>query len=159
MPTSRPARKRSAAGIHEACAREAELYEAVTHYVREDMNRADRMGNDGSGRRNNVGFALQAVQRRLSSSPAAIHESLRRRLARLERRLEEERPGQRARTSSDELSALEPAPIPSEEDLEEATGEEIEALEERLVDRATAAQTIAELVAEIAELRRLEALA
>ena len=140
-------------------AREAELYEAVTHYVREEMNRADRMGNDGSRRRNNVGFALQVLQRRLASSPAAIHESLRRRLARLERRLEEKRLGERGRSASGALSATEPEPIPSEEDLEEATGEEIEALEERLVDRATAARTIAELEAEIAELRRLEALA
>ena len=34
-----------------------------------------------------------------------------------------------------------------------------EAHEERLLDRATAAQTIAELEAEIAELRRLESMA
>ena len=62
---------------------EAELYEAVTHYVREEMNRADRLAEDGTRRRNNVGFALQILQRRLASSPAAIHESLKRRMARL----------------------------------------------------------------------------
>ena len=73
--------------------REAELYEAVTHYVREEMNRADRIAREGAGRRNNVGFALQILQRRLASSPAAIHESLRRRRERLERRLEEEKLG------------------------------------------------------------------
>ena len=39
------------------------------------------------------------------------------------------------------------------------TGEELEAHEDRLVDRATAAQTIAELEAEIAELKRLERMA
>ena len=45
------------------------------------------------------------------------------------------------------------------DDLEEATGEELEAHEERLLDRATAAQTIAELEAEIAQLRELETMA
>ena len=140
--------------------REAALYEAVTHYVREEMNRADRIGNDGSRRRNNVGFALQVLQRRLTSSPAAIHESLRRRLARLEARLNEEKLGQSTRGAAPgAIAHPEPEPVLSEEDLEEATGEEIEAYEEQLVDRATAAQTIAELEAEIAELRRLEALA
>jgi hypothetical protein len=38
-------------------------------------------------RRNNVGFALQILQRRLASSPAAIYHSLRRRRERLEARL------------------------------------------------------------------------
>ncbi len=70
---------------------EGALYEAVTRYVREEMNRADRFAEDGTRRRNNVGFALQILQRRLASSPAAIHESLKRRLARLGDRLEEER--------------------------------------------------------------------
>ena len=56
---------------------EADLYQAVTTYVREEMNRADRSG-DGK-RRSNVGFALQILQRRLASSPAAIHRSLERR--------------------------------------------------------------------------------
>ena len=70
---------------------EADLYAAVTTYVREEMNRADRSG-DG-GRRNSVGFALQILQRRLASSPAAIHRSLERRRKRLEDRLREERMG------------------------------------------------------------------
>ena len=47
-------------------------------YVREEMNRADRWPSDDK-RRNNVGFALQILQRRLASSPAAIHQSLERR--------------------------------------------------------------------------------
>ena len=45
---------------------EALLYEAVTEYVREEMNRADRL--DGE-RGNRVGFALTILQRRLASSP------------------------------------------------------------------------------------------
>jgi len=136
---------------------EAALYEAVTRYVREEMNRADRLGEDGGKRRNTVGFALQILQRRLASSPAAIHESLKRRLARLEGRLEEERLGRADRRPAD--AAPEPELALDEEDLDEATGEEVEAHENRLADRATAAETVAELEAETAELRRLEALA
>ena len=67
---------------------EAALYAAVTTYVREEMNRAER-GDDGK-RRSNVGFALQILQRRLASSPAAIYKSLERRRKRLEERLREE---------------------------------------------------------------------
>ena len=139
--------------------REDELYQAVTHYVREEMNRADRLGDDGTRRRNNVGFALQILQRRLASSPAAIHESLKRRLSRLETRLEEERAGRADRPAADPIEQPAPEPALDEDDLEDATGEELEAHEEQLVDRATAAQTIAELEAEIAELRRLEKMA
>ncbi len=50
-------------------------------------------------------------------------------------------------------------PALDEEDLEEAPGDEAEAHEDQLVDGATAARTIAELEAEIAELRRLERMA
>ena len=144
---------------YEFSPREAELYEAVTHYVREEMNRADRLADDGSRRRNNVGFALQILQRRLASSPAAIHESLKRRLARLEGRLNEEKLGRVGRDSADPIAPPIPDPTLDEDDLEDATGEELEAHEARLLDRATAAQTIAELEAEIAELRRLEGMA
>ena len=144
--------------------REAALYEAVTHYVREEMNRADRIGEDGSRRRNNVGFALQILQRRLASSPAAIHESLKRRLSRLEGRLEEEKLGREAgRAVGDDIPRAAPGVDPEftldADDLEEATGEELEAHEERLLDRATATQTIAELEAEIAHIRELESMA
>ena len=138
---------------------EAELYEAVTHYVREEMNRADRIGEDGSRHRNNVGFALQILQRRLASSPAAIHESLRRRLTRLKRRLEEEKLGRTGSDSDHAIIPTEPESMIDEDDLEEAPGDELEDREEQLADRATAAQTIAELEAEIAELSRLEAMA
>ena len=139
--------------------REAELYEAVTRYVREQMNRVDRLADDGSRRRNNVGFALQILQRRLASSPAAIHESLTRRLSRLEARLEEEKLDPAGSDGSALAARAAPEPALDEDDLEEATGEELEAHEERILDRATAAQTIAELEAEIVELRRLKRLA
>ena len=156
--------RRACTVAYQLSPREAVLYEAVTHYVREEMNRADRIGDDGSRRRNNVGFALQILQRRLASSPAAIHESLERRLARLEGRLEEERLGREAgRAIGHDIPRIDPGVDPEfaldADDLEEATGEELEAHEERLLDRATAAQTIAELEAEIAHLRELESMA
>ena len=67
---------------------ESELYSLVTDYVREEMNRADRIGEGAA--RNNVGFALMSLQRRLASSPRAIWMSLKRRRERLQARLEEE---------------------------------------------------------------------
>ena len=65
---------------------EALLYDEVTTYVREEMNRADRLGGQ---KKNNIGFALTMLQRRLASSPEAIYQSLKRRRKRLESRLEE----------------------------------------------------------------------
>lgn len=132
---------------------ETALYDAVTAYVREEMNRADAIAEDGS-RRQSVGFALQILQRRLASSPAAIHESLRRRRTRLEQRLEEERRagGRGVAPLPTSLSA----PSLDEEELEDAPGAEREAAEEGILDHATAARTIAELEAEIAALRGLE---
>jgi len=42
---------------------ERELYEAVTHYVRTEMNRAEQLRQAGEGRRGNtVGFALTVLQ-------------------------------------------------------------------------------------------------
>jgi hypothetical protein len=66
---------------------EAELYKAVTDYVREEFNRAEALENDK--RAGTVGFALTILQRRLASSPEAIYQSLRRRRERLESRLRE----------------------------------------------------------------------
>ena len=141
---------------------EAALYEQVTTYVREEMNRAERLKAEGEGKRGLiVGFALTVLQRRLASSPAAIHMSLKRRLARLERTLAEtllQRDGAQARISQPELDAITIADI-EEIDDDEATAEEAEAAEETAVDLATAASTIAELRLEIERLKELEALA
>lgn len=137
---------------------EAKLYAAVTEYVRNEMNRADQLAGDDQ-RRNNVGFALQILQRRLASSPAAIHHSLRRRRERLEARVNGERLVARGGLlrMSPALSSI----LPDEEDadLNEADGAELEQAEQEVVDQATAAQTIAELESEIAILRQLEELA
>ncbi len=62
-------------------AREAQLYKEVTAYVREEWGRAAALQDNK--RAGTIGFALTILQRRLASSPAAIHESLRRRRERL----------------------------------------------------------------------------
>ena len=129
---------------------EAALYTAVTTYVREEMNWADRTGDDK--RRSNVGFALQILQRRLASSPAAIHRSLERRRKRLEERLREEKLLRQGGSASLARSPALPAYDPDE--IDEAPGAEAEEAEDQIVDQATAAQTLAELEAEIAILRR-----
>ena len=130
---------------------EAALYEAVTHYVREEMNRADNLDDK---RRGTVGFALTILQRRLASWPEAIYQSLKRRRKRLERRLEETkleaRGGQLLDQSANDL------PNVDWDSLDEAPDAEIEALEEQVVDQATAARTIPELQAEILSLKALE---
>src|SRR5260221_5835849 len=104
---------------------EADLYQAVTTYVREEMNKADRSGD--SARRNNVGFALQILQRRLASSPAAIHRSLERRRQRLEDRLREERIG-RTGAATAPLSHIPALPVYDADEIEAAPGAEAQAV-------------------------------
>jgi hypothetical protein len=106
-----------------------------------------------------VGWALTILQRRLASSPEAIYQSLRRRRERLESRLREVELLQRGGAVA-VPAALGPAVDPEElEELEEAPEAEVTAKEEEVLDQATAARTIQELRAEIATLKRLEALA
>jgi superfamily II DNA or RNA helicase len=144
--------RRAYTASYELSPEEAELYQAVTTYVREEMNRVDRSG-DG-GRRNSVGFALQILQRRLASSTAAVYRSLERRRKRLEERFREER---LFRDTAGRLSQTPAPPSYDPDDLEETPGEELEVAEEEIVDSATAAQTLAELDTEIRILRDLEA--
>jgi SNF2 family DNA or RNA helicase len=149
---------------------EAALYKDVTEYVREEMNRADRLAQEGEGRRGNtVGFALTILQRRLASSPEAIYQSLRRRRERLEKRLREEQLQKRGgeipvASTEGRLRSLRDADVPllSDEDLDDlddAPDAEVERIEEQIADQATAARTIAELGVEIGSLERLEELA
>ena len=141
---------------------ETHLYDAVTEYVREEMNRAAALldGKQGSS----IGFALTILQRRLASSPEAIYCSIQARRERLEARLAEEKrnkTGPQARLDSDAEMADEMPTAPEEIDefYDDATAEEVEDAEERILARASAAQTIAELHAEIQTLRDLERLA
>lgn len=131
---------------------ETDLYQAVTTYVREEMNRAERTGDDKC--RSSVGFALQILQRRLASSPAAIHRSLERRRKRLEERLREEKLMRQG--GSAQLSRLPTLPTYNPDDNDEAPGAEVEETEDQIVDQATAAATQAELEAEIVILADLE---
>jgi superfamily II DNA or RNA helicase len=137
---------------------EAQLYAAVTQYVRNEMRNLNNLAGDDK-RRNNVGFALQILQRRLASSPAAIYHSLRRRRERLEARLAEERIIARGGTlqKADQFAAV--LDDDEDSDLDEIGGAELEQAEQEVADRATAAQTIPELEAELVVLRDLEILA
>jgi len=136
---------------------EAQLYKAVTEYVREEFNRAEALENDK--RSGTVGFALTILQRRLASSPEAIHQSLRRRRERLESRLREmeiiQRGGQAAQILASSGPILDAEDV---EDLEDAPDNEVAAMEEEILDQATAARTIVELKAEIETLKTLESL-
>ncbi len=134
---------------------EAELYKQVTDYVRDEFNRAEALENEG--RKGTVGFALTILQRRLASSPEAIFQSLRRRRERLEKRLREEQLLKRGAEIGIDLTAGLPSLNEDEfEDLDDAPDREIEDTEERVVDQASAARTIAELRAEISQLQDLE---
>lgn len=131
---------------------ELELYEAVTHYVREEMNRADQ--HSDSPQRRTVGFALTVLQRRLASSTHAILRSLERRRARLA--------GKRDDMAAGRLTPAQQNPrLPDDsfEDNDDYDAETYERLEEEVVDAATAARTVAELDVEIALLDDLVALA
>jgi len=137
---------------------EAQLYKAVTDYVREEFNRAEALENDK--RAGTVGFALTILQRRLASSPEAIYQSLRRRRERLEGRLRELEVLQRGSHAASALASTLPDLDEEDvEDLEEAPDNEVETAEEEILDQATAARSIAELKAEIATLKGLESLA
>lgn len=134
---------------------EQELYDAVSQYVRDEMNRADRLKDEGEGRRGaTIGFALTVLQRRLASSPEAILRSLERRRSRLERRRRETDTAANLtgvdlplRDRLDSLLGREPAAL--DDALDDLAGEEVERLEEELADAATAARTVAELTIEI----------
>jgi len=126
---------------------EAALYEAVTQYVRTEMGKADQLEGKRKG---SVGFALTALQRRLASSPEAIFQSLRRRRERLENRLREERLA--ARGQGLLITTIDMIP----EDDDDLPADEQEFMEESLLDQATAANTVAELQAEIVILEGLE---
>lgn len=119
---------------------ERELYDAVTRYVREEMNRAEQLAGE---KKNQIGFALASLQRRLASSPAAIHKSLENRIRRLEGKLEELRTGKSS-------EVVDQNDFEDPDDLEdELPDNEYEELETKLVSTVTAAETEHELKAEI----------
>jgi superfamily II DNA or RNA helicase len=142
---------------------EQDLYEAVTQYVREEMNRADRLRAEGDRRGLTVGFALTVLQRRLASSPEAILRSLERRRRRLERRRREMLSTTGSvieQTLRERLSELLGRELPEDlDEVDDLASGEAEELESEVADAATAAQTVAELEHEITLLSGLEELA
>ncbi|MDR1622094.1 MAG: DUF3883 domain-containing protein [Synergistaceae bacterium] len=139
---------------------EAALYESVTQYVVEEMNKAEQL-EDGK-HKGMIGFALASLQRRLASSPEAIYQSLKRRRQRLKSRMEEEKIRQRGQGLSEVLFpssedyARKSAPDDVWESDDSFSSEDYEQFEETVTDQATAARTIHELEAEIAILEKLE---
>jgi superfamily II DNA or RNA helicase len=130
---------------------EKQLYNDVTEYVRNGFNKAMEVLDPR--RAHAVGFALTILQRRLASSPEAIYQSLRRRRERLESTLADiDKNGYAA-------PALKVFTDEDWDDLDDAPEEEINDIEEKFVDEATAAQSRAEFVNEIQWLKKLEGLA
>jgi superfamily II DNA or RNA helicase len=140
---------------YELSSAEKNLYVEVTRYVREEMNRAERLGTDNP-RARTVGFALTVLQRRLASSTHAILRSLQRRRERLEAKRKEMLDPKYSQVE-DDLAAL--TTWGRLEDPDELDADETEQLEECVVDAATAAQTVAELEIEINQLGELVNLA
>jgi len=154
--------RRAYTANYELSPMEASLYEQVTTYVREEMNRADNL--DGQ-KKNNIGFALTMLQRRLASSPEAIYQSLKRRRKRLEDRLAETKLMARGQSANNgvaetvgEYSVKKKIDLPDNLDEldEDLSAEEYELYAEQVVDQASAAETIPELEAEILILKDLE---
>ena len=135
---------------------ETALYAAVTDYVRTEMNRVARFADVDNRKRVNVGFALQILQRRLASSPAAIHNSLKRRRERLQAELDEARLLARGRSVSGKLDSE----MVSNEilhNIDEFGQDDIDDIEEIISAAATTAETIEQLEQEVMTLQDLEA--
>lgn len=132
---------------------EAALYDSVTAYVRNEFNRAQNLENDK--RKGTVGFALTMLQRRLASSPEAIHQSLHRRRNRLEDMLREQSLKERVERIKSDVG-LPTYDLEDLEELDDASEEDKESTEAKIFDQATAANTAAELQLEINQLKQLE---
>ena len=126
---------------------ERDLYVAVSDYVRDQMNLVAQLVEDGK-RRSSVGFALTTLQRRLASSPRAIHRSLERRLRRLTDQLDEVRNGA-------DIARLSTPVNLDEDDIDELPDDELEELEDEAAAGAFAARTAEQLETEIAVVKRL----
>ncbi|HVB80752.1 MAG TPA: helicase-related protein [Candidatus Binataceae bacterium] len=135
---------------------EASLYTAVTEYVRNEMNRVERFAEGDNKKRNNVGFALQILQRRLASSPAAIYQSLKRRRERLENELAEARLSAKSRRPGINEPAINPDMLGN---IEEYGQEEVDELEDLISTGATTAETVEQLALEVETLKGLESMA
>ena len=141
---------------YELSAQEAELYTAVTEYVRNEMNRVQRFAKEDGRKKNNVGFALQILQRRLASSPAAIYQSLKRRRERLEGELAEARLASRGQKVSLHSPKFTDDMM---QNIEEYGQDEIDDLEDLISSGASSAETVEQLEIEVQTLKGLEKMA
>jgi len=141
---------------YQLSAQEAELYTSVTAYVRTEMNRVQRFAEGDGKKRNNVGFALQILQRRLASSPAAIYQSLKRRRERLENELGEARLAAKGRRSGFAAPDVNADIL---RNIEEYGQDEIDELEDLIATGATTAETVEQLALEVETLKSLETMA
>ena len=145
------------------------LYDAVTEYVRDEMNRADRLATQAT-----TSAASPSASRSRSCNgawppaPEAILKSLERRHKRLEKRRNEMRYGSSPATDDDlarrlsDLLGKDPSSRPDRRERpgrDDLPGEEAEEIESEVADAATAARTIAELDKELAILADLVELA
>lgn len=151
--------RRSYTVKYQLSSEEAALYSAVTDYVRTEMNRVLRFAEHDKQKRNNVGFALQILQRRLASSPAAIYQSLKRRRDRLENQLNEAMLCSRSKqVGSDELVSDDD--VDDEQTLykilDELPQDDLDQLEETISTGATASETVEQLKIELKTLHNLE---
>ncbi|NKK89562.1 DUF3883 domain-containing protein [Rhizobium leguminosarum bv. viciae] len=135
---------------------EAILYSSVTEYVRTEMNRVMRFAEQDGKKRNNVGFALQILQRRLASSPAAIYQSLRRRRERLEAELAEARLTRKAGRLGFTVPSVSDEVL---RNIDEYGQEEVDELEDLISTGATTAETVEQLEIEVQTLKGLELMA
>ena len=132
---------------------ELHLYEAVSAYVSDGMGRAQRLEEGGDRRRGlAVGFALAALQRRLASSPAAIHRSLERRTDKLQKQLIDAKSAGSLEATKRVAGRL---ADPDGFDSDDFSDDEFEELEDDAIENAMSAESIAELEKEITELRLL----
>ena len=136
--------------------KEAALYTAVTEYVRTEMNRVQRFTETDGKKRNNVGFALQILQRRLASSPAAIYQSLKRRRERLENELAEAHLATKGKHANFDDTGINEELL---NNIEEFGQEEIDEIEDLISTGSTTAETVEQLIIEVETLKGLEEMA
>ena len=123
---------------------EYDLYQTVTAYINQFM--PQQTGQ----RRSSAALARTVLQRRLASSATAIHESLKRRLDKQTKLLDELEalpPAQRSKR----LAALQDRLVDSEQDEDDLDDED----RDRLADQYTGAQELDQLRLEIAALKEL----
>ncbi len=149
--------ERKATTVHYTLSKlESELYLQVTNYVRNEMNRAERLKE--GGRKLTVGFALTSLQRRLASSPNAIYQSLLRRKKKLSDQFADVKRQAQGLVSEEEVllrMIAERNKVAENFDEDEATGEEFEDWDTNVSGGMTAAETLDELGQEIQTLEGL----